>query len=273
MIPHIRQADEQIGFYWVTSAGRRITLPELVEIESEPERLVPTHLSALDDALIDAAGRWGEVLGGGRTPKDEDERRQLSELARTLDRLNYEYAEAERRTGVDTEVRAGQIVGTSSLLAIRARMALEESGPVPFEGELCDPTRGVMSGRGQFHYVNEDEKWRGGRWLLITLEEERYPLTLDMLLHGSGVEKDAAVTEHRDALRAVTEGAAGAPDSIVAAGAVEWLLHDWLMANRENESSAAIEIKSGKIEDAQMIIAAAAAMATAYEAAAKTSTP
>ncbi|MBO0819834.1 MAG: hypothetical protein J2P26_03170 [Nocardiopsaceae bacterium] len=277
MRPHIRQADDQIGFYWVTTAGDPITLPELVEVESEPERLVPTHLSALDDALIDAAGRWGEVLGGGRSPRDEAERAELAELHRILDQLNYEYAEAERRAGTTPELRAGQILGTSSLLAIRARMALDEAGPVPFDGELSQPRRGVMSGHGQFHWVDEEQKWRGGRWLLIstgeptiseqiageTVDADRYPLTLDMLLHGSGVEKDAAVTEHREALRAVTGAVGDAPDPVIAAGALEWLLYDWLLANRESESSAAIEIKSGKTEDAAMIVAAAAALSIA----------
>lgn len=282
MIPHIRQADEQIGFYWVTSAGDPVTLPELVETESEPERLVPTHLSALDDALIDAAGRWGEVLGGGRDVRDEAEHAQLAELHRVLDQLNYEYAEAERRAGVAPELRAGQILGTSALLAIRARMATGEAGPVPFDGELSQPRRGVMSGHGQFHWVDPEQKWRGGRWLLVATGEptiseqiagqitgdraagaDRYPLTLDMLLHGSGVEKDAAVSEHREALRAVTAAVADAPDPVVAAGALEWLLYDWLLANRESETSAAIEIKSGKPEDAAMIVAAAAALSIA----------
>lgn len=93
----------------------------------------------------------------------------------------------------------------------------------------------------------------------------RYPLTLGMLLFGSsGVEKDAAVQEHRDALRAVAAAAgdAGAcPD--VAAGAIDWLLYDWLMAHRESDSSAAIEIKSGRADDAAMIVTAADAAANA----------
>jgi hypothetical protein len=123
MIPQIRQADGQIGFYWVTADGRPVTLPELVAMDDEPERLVPTHLSALDDALIDAAGRWGEVLGGGRPVRDEAERAQLTELHRVLDRLSHEYAEGQRRTGLGTELRAGQIIGTAAMIVTAAAAA------------------------------------------------------------------------------------------------------------------------------------------------------
>lgn len=285
MIPHIRQADGQIGFYWVTAAGRPVSLSELVATDSEPERLVPTHLSALDDALIDAVGRWGEVLGGRRAVRDDAERRELTELQRTLDRLNHEYAEAERRVGLITDIRAGQIIGTAALVGACARMALGQFGPVPFEGTLDDPRVGVLSGHGQFHWVDPAAKWRGGRWILSSEDGRRYPLTLEMLLAGSGVEKDAAVKEHRDALRAVTSAAAtvaagpaaytglaagtglsahtgpDAPDPGVAAGAVDYLLQDWLMANRESETSAAIEIRSGESADAAMIVASASTAA------------
>jgi hypothetical protein len=268
VIPHIRQADGQIGFYWVTADGRPVTLPELLAADDEPGRLVPTHLSALDDALIDAAGRWGEVLGGGRPVRDEAERARLTELHRVLDRLNHEYAEGQRRAGLAAELRAGQIIGTSALVAMRARIATGSAGPVPFDGTLDTPRPGVLSGHGQFHYVEPARPWRGGRWILCATGGRRYPLTLAMLLFSSsGVEKDAAVEEHRDALRAVTEAAASAADPAadpaVAAGAVDWLLYDWLMAHRESDASAAIEIRSGRTEDAAMIVTAAAAAAAA----------
>jgi hypothetical protein len=265
VIPHIRQADGQIGFYWVTAAGRPVTLPALVAVDDEPRRLVPTHLSALDDALIGAAGHWGAVLGGGRLPRDDAERAQLTELHRVLDRLNHEYAEAARRTGLSTEIRAGQIIGTSALLAIRARMALGTDGPVPFGGMLAEPPTGVIAGHGQFHHADPADPWRGGRWVLCGQDGRRYPLTLGMLLFGSsGVEKDAAVQEHRDALRAVAAAAGGAgADPAVAAGAIDWLLYDWLMAHRESQSSAAIEIRSGRSDDAAMIVTAADAAARA----------
>jgi hypothetical protein len=84
-----------------------------------------------------------------------------------------------------------------------------------------------------------------------------FPLTLDTLLHGSGVEKDGALDEHRAALLAVSASADAD------AGAIEWLLDDWLMAHRESERSAAIEIRSGRPADATMIVAAAAAVSSA----------
>jgi hypothetical protein len=266
MIPHIRQADGQIGFYWVTREGKPTTLPELVATDAEPARLVPTHLSALDDALIDAARRWGEVLGGGRPVREEAESAELTELHRALDRLNHEYATAERLAGMETELRAGQIVGTSALLAIRARMALGTDGPGPFQGMLAEPSAGVLAGHGKFRWTDPDVPWRGGRWLLVAQDGPRYPLTLDTLLHGSGVEKDGALDEHRTALRAVSALAwpndpPGDTDAVVLAGAIEWLLYDWLMAHRESERSAAIEIRSGRRTDAAMIVHAAAALA------------
>lgn len=269
MIPHIRQADGQIGFYWVTPAGQPVALGDLMTTEAEPLRLLPTHLSALDDALIDAAGRWGEVLGGGRPVRDDAEAAELTELYSTLERLNHEYAVAEQAAALTTELRAGQIIGTSALLAIRARLAVGAAGPTPFEGELAEPRPGVIPGHGQFRQVpdeTQEEPWRGGRWVLVATDGERYPLTLDMVLHGSGTEKDGALDEHRAALRALTDiaTAPGPPentDLVVLAGALEWLLYDWLMAHRESERSAAIEIRSGRLADAAMIVQGAAALA------------
>lgn len=283
MIPHIRQADGQTGFYWVTPTGQTTSLPSLIATDTDPLRLLPTHLAALDDALIDAAGRWGEVLGGGRPVRDGAEAAELTELYQTLEKLNHEYAAAERIAGLATELRAGQIIGTSALLAIRARMATGAAGPTPFEGELAQPRPGVMSGHGQFQHVSRETpaaalataeaptaakavSWRGGRWVLAATDGQRYPLTLDMVLHGSGTEKDGALDEHRDALRTLTE-LATAPDRpaeadpAVLAGALEWLLYDWLMAHRESERSAAIEIRSGRPADAAMIVHASAALA------------
>ena len=56
MRPRIVQADDQIGFYWATPTGTPTSLQALVIEDDEPERLVATHLEALDDALIIAAG-------------------------------------------------------------------------------------------------------------------------------------------------------------------------------------------------------------------------
>ncbi|HEY5396998.1 MAG TPA: hypothetical protein VIL16_16555, partial [Trebonia sp.] len=66
----------------------------------------------------------------------------------------------------------------------------------------------------------------------------RYPLTLDTLLRGSGVEKDGALDEHRAALTTVSAlpaaDGAGRIDPAVLTGAIEWMLYDWLMAHRES---------------------------------------
>jgi hypothetical protein len=155
------------------------------------------------------------VLGGGRGVRDEQEAAGLTELHRALERLNHEYAAAERLAGMGTELRAGQIIGTSALLAIRARMALGTDGPGPFARLLCEPRAGVLAGHGQFHWVDPDVPGRGGRWLLMAQDGQRYPLALDTLLHGSGVEKDGAAIEIRsgrttDAAMIITAASAAA---------------------------------------------------------------
>ncbi|MFJ1672479.1 hypothetical protein ACIOK4_40010 [Streptomyces bottropensis] len=257
--PSIAQADEQIGFHWVSEAGTPISLPDLLRVDDEPQRLVPTHLSALDDALIDAVNRFGEFLGGGCPVGSAEDARNLRTLHRTLDRLCHEYAAALAPAGLTVERRGGQIIGTAQLVAARARMALGTAGPSPLAGELDEPSVGVVAGRGQMCVVDETQPWRGSRWIVQSEDGHRYPLTLSMLLFdSSGVLKDAALDEHREALRAVTAAAVDEDaDPDVAAGAIDWLLHDWLMAHRESPESAAIEIR--RTDDAEMIVAAAAA--------------
>lgn|SRR5690349_14465641 len=264
--PRIAQTDDQIGFHWLSPTGQPIGLGDLVLVDDEPDRLVPTHLEALDDALIAAARRFADWLGGARSPLIGPERDDLRTLNHTLERLNHEYAIALTRTGLPVEIRSGLIIGTSALIAIHARMALGTAGPTPLAGQLADPRLGVVAGLGQFHQVSADEPWRGGRWVVQADDGSRYPLTLSMLLFdSSGVNKDAALQEHREALSSLTkpEVADGLSEqeSLAMAGAVEWLLFDWLTAHRESADSAAIEIRNERIEDAAMIVAAAAAVA------------
>ena len=256
--PRIAQADGQIGFHWVSPAGRPVSLPALVVTDDEPDRLVATHLEALDDAMIIAAGRFGEALGGGRRPS-RAERDDLRELHRTLDRLCHEYAAGLDLAGLDTEVRAGQIVGTAFLLGIRARQPLDLLGPAPLDGELDDPSLGVVGGFGEMVAADPDRPWRGGRWIVRTQQGRRYPATLSMLLFdSSGVNKDAALEEHREALRSVITAAKAADaDPLAVACALDWLLYDWLMAHRDGPDSAAVEIPKGREADAGLIVTAA----------------
>lgn len=259
--PRIAQSDDQIGFHWVAESGGPVSLPALMLVDDEPDRLPPTHLEALDDALIDAAGRFGELLGGGRPATSASEQTDLRDLHRVLDRLIHEYATATARSQTPLQIRAGQIIGTAALIAIRARMVLGLAGPTPFAGELDDPSIGVVAGRGQLQYVDTAQQWRGARWVVQSEDGRRYPLTLSTLLFdSSGVNKDAALDEHREALRSVTRSADGEQsEPLTAAGAVDWLLYDWLMAHRESPESGAIEIQKDHPEDAAMIVTAAAA--------------
>jgi hypothetical protein len=137
------------------------------------------------------------------------------------------------------------------------------AGPSPLAGTLDDPSIGVVAGRGRLQPVDCNAPWRGSRWIVQSEEGRRFPLTLSMLLFdSSGVNKEASVTEHREALLAVTAAAdAAEADPEVAAGAIEWLLYDWLMAHRESPSTAEVTIAKDHPEDAAMIVLAGAASA------------
>jgi len=263
--PRIDQDEEQIGFHWVSPAGVPIALPELMATDEEPDRLVATHLEALDDALIIAASRFGKLLGGGRRPADSQERDGLRELHRALDRLCHEYHAGLALAGLTAPVRAGQIIGTAALFGIRARLPLGLLGPAPFDGELDDPSVGVVGGFGEMYQVDPDKPWKGGRWIVRTESGLRYPATLAMLLFdSSGVNKDAAIEEHREALRSVlTAAKSAAADPLAVACAIDWLLYDWLMAHRDGPDSAAIDIPKGREHDAALIVDSAAASVTA----------
>ncbi|MGD9960698.1 hypothetical protein [Nocardioides sp.] len=263
MLPRIEATDQRIGFHWVSPEGRPLRLVEVVRLPgAEAERWLPTHLEALDDVLIEVAGRFGEILGGGRGPRP-DEQDGVSAAYRAIDRLCAEYAEAHGEVGLPDDVRAGQISGTAALMSIRARQSIAMMGPAPYDGELDQPGPGVVGGRAGLHWVDESRPWAGARWLVVTEDGLRLPATLSMLLFdSSGVDKDATLTEHRDALARVTE-AVGVPEAepLVASGAVDWLLFDWVMAHRESPDSGAVEIGSGRTADARMIVLAAAASA------------
>lgn len=261
--PRIVQTDDRPGFHWEDD-GRPIALPDLVLIDDEPERLLPTHLEALDDALITAAGSYGDLLGGARRPADDTEQSGLRELHRAIDRLVYEYAIAVRGTGAPVERRGGQIIGTAVLMGILARQPLGLLGPTPLEGDLDQPSLGVTGGYGEFVTVDPDRPWTGGRWVVRTTDGRRLPATLSMLLFdSSGVNKDAAVDEHRAALNSTVAGSdLPGSDPLAAACAIDWMLYDWLMAHRDGPDSGAIELKGSAQRaalDAAMIVAAGAA--------------
>ncbi len=264
MRPRIVQTDGQIGFCWATPTGAPTTLVALVGEDDEPDRLVATHLEAIDDSLIIAAERFGQILGGGRRPAAE-EREDLLSLHRTLDRLCVDYAMALERTGLVADLRAGKIVGTAALFSILAREPLGLLGPAPFDGELDDPAIGVIGGFGEMQQINPAEPWRGGRWVVRTEAGQRFPLTLSMLLFdSSGVNKEASRKEHLEALRSVITAArtAGA-DPMAVTCALDWLLYDWLMAHRDGPDSAEIVFPKGYESDAGVIIAAAASSVAA----------
>ena len=267
MRPRIVQADGQIGFYWSTPAGRPTSLQALVADpdEDEADRLIATHLEALDDSLIIAAERFGEILGGGRGPANPAERDDLVELHRTCDRLCFEYAAALEKTGLSPDLRAGKIIGTAVLFSIRARRPLGLLGPAPFDGELDEPSLGVVGGYGEYQQVDPDKPWKGGRWVVRTEEGQRFPLTLSMVFFdSSGANKEGARKEHREALQSVVS-AARLPDAdpMAVTCALDWLLYDWLMAHRDGPDSAEIVFPKGYEDAAALVVSAAAASVAA----------
>ncbi|MCG7597204.1 hypothetical protein [Mycobacterium sp. PSTR-4-N] len=260
MRPRIVQGDDQIGFAWTRADGSATTLAELVADDDEPERLPATHLAALDDAMIDAARRFGELLGAGRRPTAR-ERDELAELYRCLDDACVDYARAAERLSITPDGRAGRIVGTAVLMSILARQAIDMLGPAPLDGELDEPALGVVGGYGEMVQVDPDRPWKGGRWVVRMEAGARLPLTLSMILFdSSGTNADAARDEHCEALRTVTS-AVGQPDSDCydAACALDWLLYDYLMAHRDGPDSAEIVFAKGRDGDAAVVVAAAAA--------------
>jgi hypothetical protein len=281
-LPRIHATDDELGFHWRTPDDRPARLAELFDLPgAEPHRWLPTHAEALDDVLIEVAGRYGEVLGGGRGPRPQ-ERDGLAAAYRAIDRAVVDYADAQRAARLPDDVRGGQIIGTAALMGIRARWALGMTGPAPFDGALDTPGVGMVGGRAGLHWVSDAEPWRGARWLVVTDDRRRLPATLSMLLHdSSGVDREATLTEHRDALALVTESVlevagASAPvhsspspiaageDLMVASGAVDWLLFDWVMAHRESSDSGdsgAVVIPLGRTADARLVVAAAGASA------------
>lgn len=262
-LPRIDATEDRLGFIWRTPAGDPARLADLVVLpDAEPHRWLPTHLEALDDVLIEVAGRCGEVIGGGRGPAP-GEHLGIRQAYREIDRLSHEYAAAHRVAGLPDDMRAGQIIGTGALMSIRLRHALGITAAAPYDGLLDDPSEGVVGGHARLRWVSDAEPWQGARWLVETLDGRRLPATLSMLLFdSSGVEKDAVLTEHRDALGRVTDAVTGLDaEPMQASGAVDWLLFDWVMAHRESPDSGAVEIKSGLVSDARMIVAAAEASA------------
>lgn len=262
-LPRLEASDQRIGFHWSAPDGTPMPLHQVIRLPgAEADRWLPTHLEALDDVLIEVAGRFGEVLGGGRGPRP-DERPALTDAYRAIDRACAEYATAHADAGLPDDVRAGQIVGTAALMSIRTRESIGLMGPAPFDGHLDRPGPGVVGGRAGLHWVDPGLPWQGARWLVETDDGRRLPATLAMLLFdSSGVDKDATLTEHRDALaRVSTAVAAPQVEPMVASGAVDWLLFDWVMAHRDSADSGAVEISSGRTSDARMIVLAAAASA------------
>lgn len=261
MLPRIVQPDNEIGFHWALATGERATLAQLcAQPDAEPDRWLPTHLEALDDVLIAVAGDFGEVLGGARRPTSH-EPDGLARAYVAIDRAALEYADAAASASLPTDPRAGQILGTAALMSIRCREPLGLTGSAPFDGGLDQPSPGMVGGRAGLHWVDPEQRWRGARWLVVTDDGLRLPATLSMLLFdSSGVDKDATLTEHREALASVTDAVlAGDAEPLEASGAVDWLLFDWVMAHRESPDSAAVQIPSGRTADAAMILAAYAA--------------
>lgn len=261
VLPRIVARDRALGFRWSTSDGAPTSLAALCSLAgAEPDRWLPTHLEATDDLLIAVASSLGPVLGGQRSPVPDD-LTAVRQAHLAIDQATAEYAAAADALDLPRDLRAGQILGTGVLLSIQCRELLNAMGPSPFAGQLDPPGQGVVGGHARLVWIDADASWQGARWVVEADDGRRLPATLAMLLFdSSGVLKDEALDEHREALRRVTDAVrTSAVEPIQASGAVDWLLFDWLMAHRDGPQSAAVEIRSGRVDDATMIVHAAAA--------------
>ncbi len=261
-VPSMEDVDGALdGFCWIDPDGGRTTLAALLGDPRRPAgALLKAHLDALDGIMITAARLLGPVLGGGRPP-DRAEEQDLRRLHRTLDRLVHEYATGRRAVGLVTDIRGGQIVGTAHLIGVRARTPLGLIAPAPLADVLDPPAVGMVAGYAAMVAVDEAVPWRGSRWVVRTPDGRRFPARLDMLLRdSSGVDRDLTQNTHRTALTTLV-GYVEDPDIDHGeySGAVDWLLYDWLHAHRDDPSSVAVEIAKGRVDDATMIVDAAAA--------------
>lgn len=260
----VAEATPVEGVSWRDATDRRLTLAEALSRSSRPPTpVIRQHLEALDQTMIEVATNYGEVLGGGRSPQDADEREALRTFHLTVDRLIREYVDGLAAAGLAADILAGQVVGTASLLCHRARLPLGLVAPAPLTGHLDEPGVGVVAGYGEFEVVDVAEPWRGGRWIVRCNDGRRLPATLTtLMLDSSGVDQPTTLDTHRSALTTVIDAAATLGDDIdqiaAAAGALDWMLIDWLMAHRYESDTVAIRIDSGRLDDAWMIVDAAA---------------
>ncbi|MFV0461904.1 MAG: hypothetical protein ACK5MP_01725 [Nostocoides sp.] len=259
--PTIDQSADAVGFSWLNQDGTPTTLTDLVAADpTEAKRWLPTHLEALDSALVTMAGTFGEILGGGRRP-DPEEDLALGAAVSAVDRACRDYASAGVSSGIRPDTRAGQIIGTAVIMSVRGRASRGMMAPAPLDEQLAEPPTGVVGGHARLVWADEDTRWRGARWVVETTDGQRLPATLSMLLKdSSGVLTDAARDEHRAALKEIVEACGNALiEPIQASGAVDWLLFDFLMAHRDGPDSGAVELPVTARADARMIISAAAA--------------
>ncbi|GAA3601084.1 hypothetical protein GCM10022199_00610 [Marihabitans asiaticum] len=224
----------------------------------------PSGVDTLDALLVEVAGRHGAALGGSRRP-DPSEQAELVTAYAAIDQACLDLDGTLTDIGRRPDVRTGQVVGTAVLVSIRAREAVGLTGPPPFAGTLDEPPVGIVGGQAGIHRVDAERAALGARWLVLTDDGLRLPATLTMLLSdSSGVDKEASLAEHRDALEALTaaagevvHGGGAGEDPMEVSGALDWLLYDWLMAHRAGDS-AAVELSAGRTREARMIVAAAA---------------
>ena len=59
-LPRLESSEQHLGFHWVAPDGTPLPLAQVIRLPgAEADRWLPTHLEALDDVLIEVAGRFG----------------------------------------------------------------------------------------------------------------------------------------------------------------------------------------------------------------------
>ena len=257
-------ADDPVdGFTW--QAPGQVTAPLSTVVEADltaAARRLRQHVDAFDQLLVAVADAHGELLGGARALAGDD-RDVLRRIHQTVDRTVLAYVDGLRAAGTAADVLGAQVVGAAVLLGHAARHPLGLVAPPPLAGRFDEPPIGGVSGTTRFAAAG-DEAWRGGHWIIETEDGRRLPAMLTTLLYdSSGVDREDVQDTHRAALRgaidATDDAVAEIDTAATAAGAIDHLLVDWLLAHRYEDGDLAVRVDGGRIDDAWLIVDAAAA--------------
>ena len=250
MRPRIVQTDGQIGFYWATPDGVATTLADLVIDDEEPDRLVATHLEALDDALIIAAAQFGTCSAAASTPIRANATIWSPCTAAWICWCAITHWRRDRRHRPRSA--GGQDHRHRRVVFDLRPLPLDLLGPAPFDGELDEPSLGVRQriradGAGRYREAVEGRPVDPEIGIRPTISAD---IVDDVVRQLRGEQGRRPTRTPRGDRTCIATAVAPDADPFTVACALDWLLYDWLMAHREDPDSAAIQIPKGHDSDA-----------------------